>query len=334
MKSMKYVYVLTSTEKDLYYEQCLMSAFSLRHYMPEAEIIILTDDRTATTFTGKRSKIKEYASSIVAVDFPAEAGNVERSRVLKTTIPEHISCDFLFIDCDTIICESLSDIEKLECPVAAVLDGHVPLSEHKHKDYFLKREKKMGYTGTKNQGFHINSGVILYRDGEKSRDFFKKWHELWEYSFRVKHDHHDQGAFNEAFYQCGFGDTQLGGEWNCQISQGGLAFLEHAKIIHYFSSEAAGKNYVAYYKLADKSVQQRIKDAGDIPEDIRQMILNPKFQFTKVHLLNDKRIIPILQSPLTFTLAEFKLHCPALFSILESIVGSCRSFAKKLKSKK
>ena len=327
---MKYVYVLTSTEKDFYYEQCLMSVFSLRHYMPEAEIVILTDNKTADSFTGGRDKIKEYASEIISVDFSDDVGNIERSRVLKTTIPDHIDMDFLFIDCDTIVCEDLSRIENFDYPIAAVLDGHVLLQEHKHKDYFLKRERKMHYTGTKNQGFHINSGVILYHDGEKSREFFRKWHELWEYSFRVKHDHHDQGAFNEAFYSCGFGDTQLGGEWNCQISQGGLEFLEHAKIIHYFSSEAAGKNYISYYKLADKSIQQRIKDAGEIPEDIKEMILNPKFQFTKVHLLNDKRIISVLQSPLIFTLAEIKLHCPVFFKILESIVGACRFLAKKL----
>ena len=91
---------------------------------------------------------------------------------------------------------------------------------------------------------------------------------------------------------------------------------------------------MAYYKLADKSVQQRIKEAGDIPEDIQQMILNPKFQFTKVHLLNDRRIIPILQSPLIFTLAELKLHCSPLFAILEGTAGACRSLAKKLKGKK
>ena len=330
---MKYVYVLTSTEKYLYYEQCLMSAFSLRYYMPDAEIIVLTDNKTAATFTGKRLEIKKYVSDIVSVDFPESAGNVERSRVLKTTIPEHIKGDFLFIDCDTIICESLSDIEELNFPIAAVLDGHVSLAEHKHRDYFLKREKKMGYIGTKKQGFHINSGVILYRDSEKSRDFFKKWHELWEYSFRVKHDHHDQGAFNEAFYRCGFGEIQLSGEWNCQISQGGLEFLENAKIIHYFSSEAAGKNYISYYKLADKSIQQRIKENGSIPEDIQKMILNPKFQFTKVHLLNDKRLISILQSPLVFTLAELKLHCQILFNILEGSVGACRTFARNLKGK-
>ncbi len=331
---MKYVYVLTSTDKDLYYEQCLMSVFSLRHYMREAEIIILTDDKTVSSFVGKREKLKEYASDIVSVTFPENASNVERSRVLKTTIPEHITGDFLFIDCDTIICDSLSDIEQYDYPIAAVLDGHVMLSEHKHRDYFLKREKKMHYTGTAKQGFHINSGVILYRDCEKARAFFKKWNELWEYSFRVKHDHHDQGAFNEAFYNCGFGDTQLSGVWNCQISQGGLEFLENAKIIHYFSSEAAGKNYISYYKLADRSLQQRIKEAGEIPLDIQKMILNPKFQFTKVHLLNDKRIIPILQSPLIFTLAEMKMKCPLVFNFLEEIVGGTRGLVKKVITRK
>ena len=330
---MKYVYVLTSTEKDLYYEQCLMSVFSLRHYMPEAEIIILTDNKTNSTFTGKREEIKKYVTSIVSVDFPEETGNIERSRVLKTTIPEHISGDFLFIDCDTIICESLSYIEKITSPIAAVLDGHVPLCEHKHKEYFLKREKKMGYTGTAKQGFHINSGVILFRDGIKSREFFKKWHELWEYSFQVKHDHHDQGAFNEAFYQCGFGDTQLSGEWNCQISQGGLLFLENAKIIHYFSSEAAGKNYISYYKLADKALQMRIKESGSIPDDIKQMILNPKFQFTGVHLINDKRIISIMQSPLVFTLADIKAKLPWLFNFMEAQFSFIRGIGKKLSSK-
>ena len=333
---MKYVYVLTSTPKDLYYEQCLMSVFSLKAHNPNAQVLILVDNKTAESFTAenKRDGLKELGAEIVSVDFDESIKNVERSRRLKTTIPEHITGDFLFIDCDTIICDDLSDIEKIDAKFAAVLDGHVPLSEHKHKEYFVKREKKLGFSATKNTGKHFNSGVMLYRDCTESKKMFDKWNELWDFGFTKHHDHHDQPAFNEASFQTGNLLCELDGEWNCQISQGGLAFLEHAKIIHYFSSEAAGKNYVAYYKLADKSVQQRIKDAGDIPEDIRQMILNPKFQFTKVHLLNDKRIIPILQSPLTFTLAEFKLHCPALFSILESIVGSCRSFAKKLKSKK
>ena len=100
----------------------------------------------------------------------------------------------------------------------------------------------------------------------------------------------------------------LDGIWNCQPSHGGLAFLEKAKIIHYYSSEFSGKNYIPYYKLASKELQNRIKEAGDIPEDIKKMIDNPKFQFNSVHLINDSRIVSIMQSPLTFTLADIKAH--------------------------
>jgi len=329
---MQYVYALTSSKKDFYYEQCLMSVYSLRKHMPDAEIIILTDNKTAESLNGKRSKLKRIANKIISVTFPENMGPLERSRILKTTIPLHVTGDFLFIDCDTIICDSLENIKKIKEPIAAVLDGHVPLDEHKHKDYFLKREKKLGFTGTQKQGFHLNSGVILCRDCKQSKDFFNKWHELWEYGFKSKHDHHDQSAFNEALCYYGLGKNQLSGEWNCQISQGGLEFLENAKIIHYFSSEAAGKNYVSYYKLADKSVQQRIKESGDIPNDIKKMIMDPKFQFTKAHLLNDKRIISIMQSPLAFTLAELKSNCRPVFNALENVVGGARKLLKKINS--
>ena len=126
----------------------------------------------------------------------------------------------------------------------------------------------------------------------------------------------------------------LDGKWNCQPSHGGLAFLRDAKIIHYYSSEFSGKNYIPYYKLADKSLQNRIKEEGDIPEDIKEMISEPKFQFNSVHLINDSRIVSIMQSPLTFTLADIKSHCPPIFNLMEAIVGGLRGLAKNLKGKK
>lgn len=327
---MKYVYVLTSSEKDFYYEQCLMSAFSLRHYMIDAEVIVLVDNKTNESLIGKRSELKKYVSKIISIDFEDKVGNIERSRVIKTTIPNYIQGNFLFIDCDTIICDKLYSIENCSFELAAGLDGHVMLNEHKHKDYFVNREKKLGFVGTKTNNFHINSGVIFFKDTQKSRDFWNKWHELWEYSYRVKHDHHDQSAFNEAWFKMNFGAEFLDGEWNCQISQGGLAYLENVKIIHYFSSEAAGKNYVSYYKLADKSIHVKIKDEGFINEEIQKMILSPKFQFNKVHLLNDKRIIEIMQSPLVFTLCDIKKHFPRFFKVQEFFVKTFRTFGKKL----
>jgi hypothetical protein len=330
---MTYVYVLTSTEKDLYYEQALMSAFSFRLYMPGQRMVFLVDDKTDKSLCGMRSELRNYASEIIVVPFEEKVSNVERSRLIKTSIPEYIHDDFLYIDCDTIICVDLSDIEKIPFNTAGVLDGHVMLNEHIHADYFLSRDKKLGFKGSKAAGFNINGGLILAR-GEEGKQLFKTWNDVWKYSAYEKHDMHDQSALNEANYRTGLKMQLLDGIWNCQPSHGGLAFLGGAKIIHYYSSEFSGKNYVPYYKLADKSVEKRIKESGAIPEDIQSMIRNPKFQFNKVHIINDSRIVSIMQSPLTFTLADIKSHCPHFFKFLESQVSFVRSIGKKIKGKK
>lgn len=330
---MKYVYVLVSSEKDLYYEQALMSAYSFRLHMHDAELIFLVDDRTNAGFTGKRSELKKYATQIISVPFEESVSNVERSRLIKTAIPEYVDGDFLYIDCDTIICDDLSDIDKIPFQTAGVLDGHVKLDEHIHAQYFLSRDKKLGFHGTKAAGYNINGGLILAR-GEEGKQLFKTWNEVWKYSAYQKHDMHDQSALNEANYRTGLKMQLLDGIWNCQPSHGGLAYLKDAKIIHYYSSEFSGKNYIPYYKLADKAVEMRIKETGTIPDDIQDMIKEPKFQFTKVHLINDQRVVSIMQSPLLFTLADLKSHCPLLFKMLESQASFVRSVGKKLKGKK
>ena len=163
---MKYVYVLTSTPNDLYYEQCLMSVASLRLYMPDADVIVLTDNRTAASFTEeqKRTELGKTASQIIVIDFDESIGNAERSRLIKTSIPDYVNDDFLYIDCDTIIAGDLSPIENCPYETAGVLDGHVMLDEHIHKKYFLQRDKALGFHGTEKAGCNINGG---------------NWFELW-----------------------------------------------------------------------------------------------------------------------------------------------------------
>lgn len=338
---MKYVYVLTSTPKDFYYEQALMSVYSLRQKMPDAQIIVLTDDKTKNSLSeeNKRAALSRYASKIISVDFEENVPNVDRSRLIKTSIPEYVEGSFLYIDCDTIICGDLSEIEKENAVTAGVLDGHVFLDEHIHKKYFLLRDKKLGFKGTKEAGYNINGGLILAKadspeEKKQTSELFKKWNELWKYSAYQKKDKHDQSALNEANFQTGLKMALLDGKWNCQPSHGGLAFLKDAKIIHYYSSEFSGKNYIPYYKLADKNIWQKIKDEGDITEEIKKMIEEPKFQFNKVHLINDQRIVNIMQSPLTFTIADLKVHCPPFFNLLENLCANLRAFAKSLKGKK
>lgn len=331
---MKFVYVLTSTQKDLYYEQALMSVWSLRYHMKNAEIIVLVDNKTNDSFNDeKRSELKKYAK-IISVDFEDSVSNVERSRLIKTAIPDYVSGDFLYIDCDTVIADDLSSIENIQGEVGGVLDGHSLLDEHVHKNYFIERDKKLGFHGTLAEGFNFNGGLVFCRDTETGHALFKNWNDVWKYSAYEKHDLHDQSALNEANYRIGLKMVQLPGEWNCQLSHGGLEFLKNAKIIHYYSSEFNGKSYIPYYKLADKKLQQRIKELGTIPEDVIEMLKEPKFQFNHVHLINDSRIVSIMQSPLLFTLADLKEKLPALFNLMEKSMKSVRSFGKKLKGNK
>lgn len=330
---MKYVYVLVSSEDDLYYEQALMSVWSLKFQMPQAHVTVLCDDLTEKSFCGKRSALKDLATEIRAIPFDADVGKAERSRLIKTAIPDYVDGDFLYIDCDTVICDDLSSIAEYGYDAAGVLDGHVMLNEHIHKNYFLTRDKKLGFHGTKAAGYNINGGVILFHDTDYARSLFKAWNDAWKYSAYQKHDLHDQSALNEANFRTGLKMQLLPGEWNCQPSHGGLAFLKDAKIIHYYSSEFAGKHYIPYYRLADKTLQQRIKEAGEIPDDIQTMLREPKFQFNKVHLINDRRIVGIMQSPLVFTLADIKEKLPWLFRFWEAQAAFVRALGKRLKGK-
>lgn len=333
---MTYVYVLVSSRNDLYYEQALMSAFSLRNLMPEANIVLLVDNKTEDSINSpeqKRGEIKKYVSRIISVPFEENVSNAERSRLIKTSVPEYVDDDFLYIDCDTIIATDLSEIKNLPYNTAGILDGHVMLDGHIHKKYFLERDKKLGFHGTEAAGCNINGGVIFARKSEEAKNLFKAWNEAWKFSAYKKHDLHDQSALNEANYRTGLKMQLMDGIWNCQPSHGGLAFLENAKIIHYYSSEFSGKNYIPYYKLADKTLQERIKAEGTIPDDVKKMIENPKFQFNKVHLINDQRIVSIMQSPAVFTLADIKAKLPWLFNFIETICGGARSLAKRIRGR-
>lgn len=334
---MTYVYVLVSGKNDLYYEQALMSTYSLRNLMPDANIILLVDKKTENSINSpllKRGEIKKYVTKMISVNFDEKVSNIERSRLIKTSIPEYVDDDFLYIDCDTIIAEELSEIEKIPYKTAGILDGHVMLDEHIHKKYFLERDKKLGFHGTQAANCNINGGVIFARKSEESENLFKAWHEAWKYSAYKKHDFHDQSALNEANYRTGLKMQLLDGKWNCQPSHGGLAFLKYAKIIHYYSSEFPGKNYIPYYKLADKELQNRIKAEGKIPEDVKKMIDDPKFQFNKVHLINDQRIVSIMQSPIVFTLADIKAKMPWLFNFIEAQFAFLRRTGKFFSKKR
>jgi hypothetical protein len=243
--------------------------------MPTAYVVLLTDGKTERTLTGKRNAFRCLINEIICVEFPEENDLHYRSRFLKTTLPQYITGNFLYIDCDTIICEDLSEIANLDINLGAVFNSHVLLSKSISCGYHHFLDVKTGFSSTENSEFYYNGGLLFCKNNESSRRFFEKWNELYLISLS-KGVKFDQPALNQANFLLNGVISELSGIWNCQLKRSGaIKYLTGAKILHYLHSSPEKSVYL----LGQHAVFQQIKDAGGITKEILEMLQNPKIQF-------------------------------------------------------
>ncbi len=237
----KIVYVVTSNDQDCFLEQCWASAYSAKIFTPDCHIIILTDKETKSgILSSERKNILSVVDEIIDVEIPAEFGKMERSRWLKTSIRKHIEGDFLYIDCDTLICDDLSDADDLDCIVGGVIDRNVPLRENKSLPLIKRRLQKAFSLNVNFDSHYINSGVLYVKDDDIARNFFDLWHNNWllsrKHGIRI-----DQPSLYEAELESEKTKiTELDGVWNAQI-EGTLRYFYDAKILHFFSKRGGEK---------------------------------------------------------------------------------------------
>jgi len=314
---MKFVYVLTSSQNDLYYEQFFLSVVSLRLHNPDACIIALIDSKTKEGLTGKRCGYEQFVSEIQVIAAPAELSQKEVSRWIKTSAKKYITGDFLYIDCDTVITETLNYDFPPEVKLGAILDTHVPLAKHHLAVHFEDEDKKLKFSSYQS-GKRFNGGIIFCRDTPESDNFFSKWHSLWLYS-REHGNSQDMPSLNQANYELGGLITELDDIWNCQITHNGLSFLYNAKIIHYY---ATAFNFVnCPYLPGSKPVLFSVKETGVISPEIMEMLKNPKTAFEP-----DSRIIcgeaelDAVNSKLFSLILRIRKKKPKLFKKINSFI--------------
>jgi hypothetical protein len=270
--------------------------------MSAAFISLLVDDITETTLVDNREEIKELVNECKVVVLPIELNKMQRSRWLKTTMREHITGDFLYIDCDTIIADDLSDIENTPCDLGAVLEYHLPFNELPNKDMIIPSLEYLAYSMPQKEYF--NGGLLFSKDTRLSYNFFAEWHKLW-YECKSKGISKDMPALNQANHNLNNCIGELKGIWNCQILTGGLQYLNDAKIIHYFSSN----KQINPYLLGNVSFYKTIKESG-ISQEIRSGIISCKKQFSKnTKILTDPDLLEIIHSMLfIFILKNKRLY--------------------------
>lgn len=281
---MKFVYVLISDSKDYYTEQCFLSIISLRKYNEDAEVILLTDVDTYKCLGNKRVDLLGCVNEIITYDFSDKYDNRARSKKLKTLSRRLLRGDYIYIDCDTIICSQL-EVGSDMYSISAVKDNHSCIdSSIAEFSGVVERAKKCKASA----GYgciHYNSGVIICRDNDNCYAFFKKWEELWELHWRRDGISIDQLSFNEANSVMEGPIHEIDGTWNCQLRYG-MRYVADAKILHYLasSSQKAKINRSGYF-FAQTTLYEELRKNGIITDDMMECIEKPRSAFGLVELM-------------------------------------------------
>lgn len=247
----KLVYVLTCAPEATYIEQALMAVWSARYHNPDSQIVLLTDDLTNQLLTGKRGELLNYISEKIVVPFEADKSMHYRSRWLKSQVRELITGDMLFIDCDTICCKSLAEIDDYEALVAMVPDEHMHVGDYPDslKLPLVETTKKLGYDVLEEE-WYFNSGVIYAKDNPQVKQLWKCWHEVWQEGEKMGIKP-DQPSLGKANIICDHIIQRLLDVWNTLIYMNPV-FAKDGKILHFWNfrnkSFMFAKPYLMYLR--------------------------------------------------------------------------------------
>lgn len=289
----KIIYCLISSNDDYYVEQALVSIYSLKKHNPGAHIVLMTDEPTDKSLSGDRARIKSYIDESIIIDTPSGLSPTQRSRFIKTSVRQNISGDFLYVDNDTIICDSLEEFDSIDCSVGAVLDYHSKLDERQNYmksniDAYLSTTKKKFWNSNK----YFNSGIIFAKDNSDALKLYKLWHKIWNEE-RVKYKINiDQPSFAQSNAINNFVIKELSGNYNCQILVPNSAkYFLNPKIVHYYASSKLS------FPLNDKKILKKIRENG-ITQDIEYIVNNPQIVFLEnSHFINPEDFA-IINSPM------------------------------------
>lgn len=277
----KIVYAVASDESDIFLEQVILSVFSLKYHNPSCHSVLVVDNITNKTLEGARKdSVKYFFNELVSVDVPANLTKKQRSRWLKTTLRNHVIGNYLFIDSDTIITASLSEIDNMNEDIMAVLDRHVKVIDNVARDSILRQASYIGWDFSIKDERYFNSGVMFVKESPYTHMFYDNWNKKWMQSMKDGLDI-DQPALGYTNQQSGYAIQELSGIWNCQIMGNGIKYLNDAKILHYYNSNIGNKTSSYAFGFADPKIYYTIKNNNYlIDENIKEMVLHAKGFFS------------------------------------------------------
>lgn len=285
------VYALIASDQGTYLQEIWASVYSLRIYEPDRRVTVCCDSSTASYIKQFPDFVK-LTDEICVIPTPEDYSPKERSRAIKTTLRQHISGNYLFVDTDTIFAGEIGYIDELTCDIAAVPEFHVPLADSILRNSVINNVKSIFGIDVSNAIYWFNSGVMYVADTPTAHSLYKRWNENWLFSAFKKGNSQDQPSLLKADMEMGFVIKVLPGEYNCQLALSVKHYAD-AKIIHYLHFRLLPKPNNPFY---DKSIYRKIKDDGCISDEVARVIRNCKSAIPDTSAIIDGEVVNFLMS--------------------------------------
>lgn len=320
----KIVYILVSDNTDVYWEQAIVSVYSLRKYNPDTYVELVVDEETNATLINERALIKNYVTSINQVYVPDTLTKKQRSRYIKTSLRELVKGDYFCIDTDTVIIGDLSIVDSIQSDIAMCYDANTPVpvgSSNSFGDRFInKYAQNVGWESLIGC-YHYNSGVVYAKDCVRAKKLYELWHENWMVCLN-NNIFVDEPALTKANKGIGGFIERLDDTLNWQVQRHGCNIPTESKILHYFASD---HNYSAFI-FAQKEFQLQIKENGLCAEKIDHYLDNIYNAYARVTYVINEEDYALLKDIKYYPLLQIKKTHPSLFMFFNTIVVKMRKF--------
>ena len=316
----KILYILASSQSDIFWEQTFLSITSLRKTNPSVKVALLMDNITYSTLSETRAMLLKIIDEPVVISLDNVISNKEKSRVLKTNMRNYVDGDFLYIDSDTLILSDLSTIDDVQYELGAVYELNRSLGNNYGRASFEEATNRFDcYFSDEDEYF--NSGVMLVKDTKNNHDFFSKWHEEWQKGKKIGiyFDQPSLGCVNKMYNSH---IKPLDGSWNCQ-GRYCLNFIRDAKIFHYFYDS------FFVFPLMDKNYFEEFKKKAVISSGLLDILINPFKHITENNEILTGDDVRRLHSRLYALIRLLDNKAPRLYSFIDNTLDF---FYKKLSS--
>jgi Glycosyl transferase family 8 len=217
----------------------------LKYHHPDLKIHLLTDAATFEHIVSHHSDIREITDVIIPVQNYYDGDFVKMSRHLKTSLTDYITGAFVYVDVDAFVVRPIDFLLDMSCDFAACQDGNCDPDQFIMPEFETKPFAALGWTIP--DGPYYNSGIMVVRPTNATRDLFSKWHDLWKEASSIGH-FKDQPPLNVTTRYVDLNIILLPPQFNFLIGMyRGGAYLPH--VVHVSTTNFDQRNDTVFHDL-------------------------------------------------------------------------------------